>query len=325
MTQFLPLITLLGMSIGLFAVFMFAFKLDQNDWRTKLYPLIMLLFGGVMGLWLHFGSFNTPMNLPNIYMVIHGLFILFGLFHIWFLYRKLFWSKRNGYDAAEDSVLPEAIYSFAILLLMGAGLLGAYGYFSGFPKMGNYWAISIPFIIPFLFMKSYDFLNQIPQKDYSLKWGFTNDPINEINWRWENEVWIHFEVKEQFYNSSKTNRLASFRIKAPRKVPLREVFRLATREYNKNAAEVIVQDLGFEKENNGKIWWLFYIKIIWNQPNTWFRKIRYLDPYSSSLLNEILPNDKIVARRMSTQVAIQNKEEYFEEDDDIPMGILIEE
>lgn len=324
MTQFIPLITLSGMSIGLFAVFMFAFELDQNDWRTKLYPLFMCLFGGLMGLWLHYGSFNNPMNLPNIYMVIQGLFFLFGLFHLWFMYQKLFWSKRNGYDADMDSLLPEAIYSFAILFLMGAGLLAAYGYFSGFSKMGNYWSISILFSIPFLFLKSYDFLNQIPQKDYSLKWVFTDDPINENNWRWENETWTHFEVKEKFRGTSKVNRLASFRIKGPRKVPLREIFRLATREYNKNAVDVVVQDLGLEKENKGKIWWLFSIKFIWSQPNTWYRKIRYLDPYSSSVINEILPNDIIVARRMSTKVATENKEEYFE-DDDIPMGILIEE
>ena len=325
MTQFIPLITLSVMSIGLFAVFMFAFKLDQNDWRTMLYPLFMFLFGGLMGLWLHFGSFNNPMNLPNIYMAIQALFLLFGLFHLWFMYKKLFWSKRNGYDATIDSLLPEAIYSLAVLFLMGAGLLAVYGYFSGFPKIGNYWSISFLFFIPFLFLKSYDFLNQIPQKDYSQKWVFTDAPINEDNWRWENETWTHFEVKELLKGTTKTNRLASFRIKGPRKVPLREIFRLATREYNKKATEVIVQDLGIEKENKGKIWWLFSIKFIWTQPNTWYRKIRYLDPYSSSVINKILPNDIVVARRMSTKGAIENKEEYFETDDDIPMGILIEE
>ena len=326
MAQFLPLILLAGVGSILGIVFMFAFKLDQNDWRTKLYPIFMLLFGGGLGVGLHFGSASNPMNLPAIYMGIQLVVMLIGIFHLWFLYKKLFWSKRSTNDEAADSFLPETVYTLTILFFIAAGLMAAYGYFAGFQKIGDFWAVSVPFVIPFLFTKSYDFLNQFPRKDFSQKWGFAATQIKEDNWRWENETWIYFEVKERLDNTKiKENRAASFRIKAPRKVPLREVFRLAIREYNKNTEDIVVQDLGFEKNNQGKFWWLFSIKFIWNQPSTWFRKMRYLDPYSSTIANDILPKDVILAQRMWTKEAFENLEEYFEDNGEIAIGELIEE
>lgn len=321
MEQFLPIISLSFIGVVLGAIFMLGFKLDQNDWRTLLYPVLMLLLGGLGGLLMDFSSAGNPLVLPLIYVLVQVAFLLFGIFHLWLMYRKLIWSKRNTVDLQSDSVVPEMIYTFLIFSFAVVGFLVGYGYFAGFAKIGTYWGIGIPFIIPFLFMKSYDFLNQIPKRDFSQKWKFTNEAIKEFNWNWENEIWVNFEVKEKLVDAKvKTNRLVAFKILAPRRVPIREVFRLAIREYNKKGPTIIVQDLGFEQENKDRFWWLFSIKFEWKRPNTWFRKIRYLDPYSSSVSNEISPKDTVLARRMFTQEAFQNKEPYF--DDNIPMGQL---
>lgn len=328
MEEYLLLTILSGLGISFAAIFMFAFDLDQNDWRTKLYLLFMLLLGGLGGLSLHYGSVDNSMNLPIIYMVLQGIFLLLGVFHFWFMYKKLFWSNRNPYDAEVDSIIPEFIYTLTTLCFLTVGLLAIYGYLAGFGRVDIYWAICILFIVPFFFMKSYDFLNQLPQKDFSAKWTFTDEAINEYRWKQENEGWINFQVKEKLQRAKvKNNRTAMFRIIAPRDVPLREVYRLAVKVYNKKGPDVLVQDLGFERENADKFWWLFTIKFIWTQPTTWFRKYRYLDPYSSAVTNEILPTDTIVARRMLAKNAVQNKVDlgFFEsEDDDIPMGELIE-
>lgn len=320
MTEYLPLLILLGIAIVLGALFFFAFSIDQNGWRTKIYPLVMTVVGGLAGLYLHFSSIDDPMDLPLHYMVLQGVFLLLGFFHIWFLYRKLFWSKRNSFDLENDSFLPELVYSLLVLALMTAGLFAAYGYFAGFPKMSNYWVVGIPLVLPFLFIKTYDTLNQIPHKDFSQKWVFTKEQIGEQNWDWVNEMWVHFEVKENLISERQNKgRNARFRISAPRKVPLREFYRLAIREYNRQGPDIMVQDLGFERVNQGQFWWLFSIKYLWNQPNTWFRKNRYLDPYSSAVANKIRSTDIILARRMRTKEAVVNQEVF---DDGIPMGEL---
>ncbi len=320
MNEFIPLFAIVGFSFILMTLFFGVFKLDQKDWRTKLYPLGMAVLGGLGGLWLHFGGRSNPLNLPNIYISVQLICLGLGLIHLWWMYQKLFWSKRNGYDTAEDSFLPEFVYTLLVFCFITVGVMGAICYLGGACKMGLYWNIALLFIVPFLFVKCFDVLNQIPQRDFSQKWTFSDHRIGEDNWQWENEIWVSFLVKEHLEGALlKIGRYASFRVSAPRKVPLGEMYRLAIREYNRKGPEVIVQDLGFERENLEKFWWLFSIKIIWNQPSTWFRKIRYLDPFISPVKNKIRPHDIILARRISTVGASKQIEEYAF-DEDIAMG-----
>ncbi len=320
MKEFYPLMAIIGISVILITLFFTAFKLDQKDWRTKFYPLFMAIIGGLGGLWLFLGGRNKDLNIANIFIAIQVICLVMGIVHLWFMYRKLFWSKRDGYDSANDSLLPEFVYTLIVLGFITAGLMGVTGYLGGALKMGNYWDIAILFMAPFLFIKSYDFLNQIPQRDFSHKWAFTDQRIGEDNWQWENEIWVSFLVKENLEGEQlKIGRYASFRVSSPRRVPLGESFRLAIREYNRKGPEVMVQDLGFERENQDQLWWLFSIKIIWNQPSTWFRKIRYLNPNISPVKNEIRPNDIILVRRR-TIIGASNTIEEYAFDEDIAMG-----
>ena len=302
---------------------MFGFNIDQNDKRTLLYILIMLILSASFGYVLYLFTKYYPEKLPSFYIVLQFIFLILGIFHVWFMYNKLFWSKRDIYDFKQDSLLPETIFTILIASLMCIITLALFGFLTDFSKITVYWALSISFLIPFLLLKSFDFLGQIPHRDFSQKWQFTNNPIKEDHWNWENEIWVNFELKEKWIRSrQEMNRSASFRIMAPRKVPIREIFRLAIREYNRKRPDIVVQDLGFEKEINGMFWWLFSIKFNWKQPGTWFRKPRYLDPYISPVANGIHPKDIILARRMSTEKAFDNKEDYF--DGDVAMGELVE-
>ena len=298
-SDFMPLLTMMGMGGMLASVFMLAFNLDQNNLKTTLYPLVMTLIGFLMGIALHFGSTDDPLNLPIIYIILQFVALFVGSLHVWWLYTKLFWSKRDSYQAERDSFMPEFTYTMYTLVIMSAGVLAGYGYFSGFGKMINYWAINILFVAPFLFIKSYDFINQIPLRDYSKKWVFTAERIDEDNWEWNNETWVHFEAKETVAaERRKTGHKARFRILAPRKVPLREIYRLGVREYNQKSPQVVLQDLGFEVGNIDQFWWLFKLKVVWSRPNTWFRHVRYLDPYASPVVNDMRPNDILVMYRM---------------------------
>jgi len=319
----IPSIFFAGTGIILLMIFMMAFKLDQNDRRTKLYLFFMMLLAALTGLGLHFGNRSTALSLPTMYIPLKIFFLVVGVFHFWFMYKKLFWSKRDTYTKEQDSFFPELVYTLCIQFLMSVSLLTVYGYFAGFEKMINYWAISILFIVPFLFAKSYDFLNQIPQKDFSKKWLFTKERIGEDNWNWVNKTWVYFAIKEDLKGEwRKKGRYVNFRIEVPRLVPIREIFRLAIREHNNMRHDVIIQDLGFEESNKDRFWWLFSVKWIWNRPSTWFRTARYLNPYKSVIENEILPHDIILATRMSLKEDI-NFDDNYDEYEDIPMGELM--
>lgn len=320
MKDFFPLFAIIGFSLILVTLFFVFFKLDQKDWRTKFYPIFMATLGGIGGIWLYFGSRNHPLNLPNVYIAIQLLCFGLGIVHLWFMYRKLFWSKRDGYDKSKDSFLPEFIYTLIVLCFLAVGVMGVMGYLGGVFKMKNYWNISILFSVPFLFVKTFDLLNQIPLRDFSRKWTFSDQRIGEDNWQWENEIWVSFLVKENLEGTLlKKGRYASFRVSAPRRVPLGESFRLAIREYNRKRPEIIVQDLGFERENIDKFWWLFSVKFVWNQPHTWFREFRYLDPFVSPIKNKIGPKDIVLVKRIST-VGTKKTIEEFAYDEDIAMG-----
>ena len=310
MAKLLPILSVSAVGAILFAIFMSAFKRNQSDLRTKLYVLVLVLFGAGAGLWLHFGSAEEPLKSPIIYMVLQGLFLLLGMAHVWYMYKWLFWSKRDPRIASEDSFWPELVYTLGILFFMTAAIIAVYGYYNGFDKVGNFYLIGILFILPFIYLKSYDVINQIPVRDFSQKWQFSNERIKEDQWDWVNEIWVQFRVRENWEGErKKSGRKAVFRIHAPRKVPIREVFRLAVREYNRGGPEISVQDLGFEQENADRFWWLFSIKFVWYRPNTWFRKVRYLDPYSSTVLNEVRPTDIILAKRISMGEEVD--EEYI--------------
>lgn len=320
MNEFIPLMAVIGISLLLITLFFTVFKLDQKDWRTKFYPLFMALLSGLGGLWLHFGNQYDPVNLPRIYIAIQIICLLMGVIHLWIIYQKLFWSKRDTYDSGKDSFLPEFVYTLIVLCFLSAGFMGATAYLEGATKMINYWDIGLLLIVPFLFLKSYDLLNQIPQRDFTNKWTFTDQRIGEDNWQWENEIWISFLVKENLEGDLlKKGRYASFRVSSPRRVPLGESFRLAIREYNRKGPEVLVQDLGFERESQDQFWWLFTVKVIWNRPNTWFRKIRYLNANISPLKNGIGPDDVILVRRR-TIIGATNPIEEYAFNEDIAMG-----
>jgi Type VI secretion system, TssN len=341
MNALIPIIVLLILSIGSGFVFLWGFDLYQNERRTLRYPLFMLLLGCLAGLGLHYGAHQKDpacvflgisgiglkhvkdcptVTWDAVFTLLQISFLLFGIFHVWYMYKRLFWSKRDPFRPELDSFLPEFIYTICVMFFVSLGMVAVSAYFVGLKShAGSYWAVSELFMMPFLVVKIYDFFNQIPKQDFSQKWFFTNERINEDLWERINETWTYFEVKETWRDEGlKKGRVANFRIKAPREVPIRELFRLAVREYNRQGHDILVQDLGFEPVNKGRFWWLFSIKTVWNRPDTWFRKIRYLDPDLSTVHNHVYPDDVIVVKRVPV------KRNDRSGDNVIPMGIPVD-
>ena len=301
------------------ALFFAVFKPGQAGLKALVYPLVIALFGGLMGLLLIMLLKSGDISTLGSYITDQFLFVFFGIFHVWWMYHKLIWAKRDSTSFENDSFLPEFTFTILTGALVLAAQTAAFVYFSmsGFPQMLV--TAGVLFLLPFLFVKAYDFLNQIPEKDFSKKWLFTQKAINEEQWDWVNEVWIHFELREMWRpGRGNTGRMARFRIFAPRNVPLREVFRLAVREYNKKGPEIGVQDLGFERVNEGKFWWLFTLKFMWSRPHTWFPNMRYLDPWMACTANNLRPGDIVYARRMRLRKTGRQDDIY--DDDEVAIG-----
>jgi hypothetical protein len=316
MDAYIPLIIVSILCLVSGGIFFFGFHIDQTNRPTVIYAVIMLLLGIGLGFLTYYNNKQDNLNLASSYTWMQVFFALLGLFHTWFMYKKLFWSKRDGFAKSRDSFLPELLYGIFLMTLVTVGILAALSYKGQTVLAGLFWAVGIPFLVPFMILKTFDGLNQIPKRDFSQKWIFSKEPIREDNWHWVNELWVEFEVYQSWSTERRrAGRKARFRIRAPRQVPLREVYRLAVREYNQKGPEVVLQDLGFEAANNGAFWWLFSIKFMWKKPNTWFRSIRYLDPMQATVEGELLPTDIVVARRMSF-----SSDAGFADDGEIAMG-----
>ena len=278
----------------------------SKDRPTILIILLSLLIGGLLGLLIFWFNRKDILSLSNSYLLLQGFMLLLGIGFIPLLYNKLFWTKRNGFDRSQDSFFPETLYTFLVALALSAGILLVLFFFVKEVAV-TYWSVGVLFLLPFLFLKAIDFLQQIPLKDYKVKWVFSQRLINENEWNWTNEMWVSFEVKESWHKPG-MSRKARFRILAPRSAPLGEIFRLAVREYNKQGKNIVVQDLGFEPENTGHFWWLFSLRFVWNRPHTWFPNLRYLDPNDSALASALRPGDLVKVRRISTGKGKQEEE-----------------
>jgi hypothetical protein len=273
--------------------------MKKKDRKTILFPLLWLLTGGLLGLLIYWLDHKGSVGLGDAYLLTQPLALLFGILSIWILYKQLFWSKRDPYIREQDSFWPEALYTFISALALSLGHLVVLFFFVRDVAVA-YWSVGLAFMVPFLFLKTFDFLQQIPLRDYQIKWFFSQKRINENEWNWSNEMWISFLVDESRERTGLMGRKAKFRILAPRNVPLGEVFRLAVREYNRQGRNVVVQDLGFEPENKGQFWWLFSLKFLWNRPHTWFPNLRYLDPNDTAQINALRPGDLVKVTRIAT-------------------------
>lgn len=287
-----------GLAILSGGVFFLAFNRGQNDFRTFLYLILILLWSLALGASTWYLGEENLLPLQDSCLAVGLTIVLTGTFHLWWMYDKLFWARRNPFVWADDSFLPELLFTFLVAALLIGGITSTLALMGQPTVVEAIWPAGLGFLIPLLFLKSRDFLHQVPAREYRVKWEFSPRRIGEEGWPWQNEMWVYFEASETWHKPG-MNRTAKFRILAPRHVPLGEVFRLGVRHYNTNGAQVSLQDLGFEPENEGRFWWLFSLKFIWARPHTWFPANRLLSPLLSPLQNGLRPHDVVLVRRIS--------------------------
>ena len=286
-----------GLAILAGGIFFLSSQRGQNDFRTFLYLALSALWSLMLGIAVWYLRDADLMPLQDSFVAVALLVTGTGTFHLWWMYDKLFWARRNPFVWADDSFLLEMLFTLLTAALVSGCIVAVLAFFGEWAVAEIIWPTGLFFLIPFLFLKSRDFLSQVPPREYRVKWEFSPRRINEADWPWHNETWVYFEARETWHKPG-MNRPAKFRILAPRHVPLGEVFRLGARQYNYKGPQVVLQDLGFEPENAGAFWWLFSLKFIWDRPHTWLPASRLLNPMLSPLQNGLRPHDVVLARRV---------------------------
>ena len=270
-------------------------KLDKKTGHySAIFAFVSLVTGALM--WVLY----TKADIPIFYLFLIGLavFLVAGYFHLEKFY-ELLWARRDSYNWSRDSFLKEAGFTFSLSAVMTLLCLLLFGYLiKKWDMAASMWGLLLIFPLPFIITKAYDFLAQIPQKDFDKKWFYETIPFDETQWKRENMVSVRFQVADSLHHESKWfSTKAKFSITIPRSVELRYIYRLALREYHKKDPTVPVQELGYE-ENIPRFWWLFSVPFILWKPSTWWRQNYYLDPTETIANNNLKNGDFIMAKRI---------------------------
>ena len=295
----LIVVTIVTAVAGLSALVIFWLQIGKPDKRSWIQVLILTLLAVLMGAiaWLLRNMGELPLGW--VYVIMQVAFLCMGLLHNSMLYRQM-WSVRDTDYWERDSLANETAFTIFVSQFQILGFMSVYFLLKKETgaEVANFWALFIPFLIPFSTLKILDLLNQVPIKDYSQKWTYQLSELDETRWQWDNTIVVGFQVVDAFQNENNWfPKRAHFMIRAPRNQLLTQVYRLGLRVYHEKNPTIPVQDIGYEV-SPPPFWWLFYIKFHLFKPQTWFPKERYLDPNFSLENNGLQNNTLVTARRM---------------------------
>jgi MFS family permease len=281
-------------------VVLFLYPGGKLDKKTGRYAAILAAIGAVAGVigWLLLQHAEIP--LFYVFLLCLLLFLVVGGFHTVTLY-DLFWATRDPDSWKKDSLAKETGFTVALAAVMVLVFVLVFGYLTqNWQVAASMWALLLAFPLPFIFLKSFDLLLQVPRPEFDKKWFYEIFPFDETQWKRENLVSVGFEVADSVANENKWfGTKARFSIVIPRDQELRLIYRLALREYHQRNPSVPVQELGYE-HTPPTFWWLFKIPFVLWKPSTWRRLPRYLDPYETIANNHLRNGDFIAVKRMPT-------------------------
>jgi hypothetical protein len=147
--------------------------------------------------------------------------------------------------------------------------------------------ILIFFLIPFLFLQAWYYLDLIPVREYKM-WFYPMDqemPDLDFVDLSQIEV-IQFVFKKRTLDPSATN----FTSKAPLEMPLAQLFFIFINDYNEKNS---LQTIEFASDKGLPYGWLFYRKVRWP------RRRHFHDPDQSFRQNAVRPGEWIYAERVA--------------------------
>ncbi len=288
----LIVVTLLG------SLLLFLKKEGKPDKRTGWHALVLAVVALATGAfqWLLYQKLELPVH--GVFAAGVAVFLAAGWVHAETLY-GLLWARRDKHHWERDSLAKETGFTFGLSSVMALLSIGLLGYLTGkWEVAASMWGLVLAFPLPFVLVKAFDALTQVPPREFEKKWFYETFPFDPEGWPRENMVSVGFVVADSLQHEGKWFRTkARFSIVIPRDQELRFIYRVALRQYHAKNPSVPVQELGYE-EGIPPFWWLFTFPVVWWNPLTWFRSPRYLDPTETIANNHLRNGDFIAAVRM---------------------------
>lgn len=244
--------------------------------KIKVYPAVthllsfVLLFCivGITGIWVN--------HVPRIYHLILLIsFFLLGTLHIRLMHKFLFSNKH-------DFFLAEALFTLLLTFLGGAGYLLTYQLTN---EASSNWITAgsiLPFLLPFLIVKSFFLWKNIPDKIYYV-WQYL-DHLSVPEAGGGEVIILHFRIAKDENNT----RYSRFTVRAPINMKVGDVFHYFLYNYNKEHPDNKI----LTNSKTSPFGWYFFTK------PAWWKKKEMINPNISVYRNQLKDDVLIYAKRV---------------------------
>lgn len=242
------------------------------------YAIVLVLF---VVLFEFFGKLFDwrPMT---VFLCIQMFSLFAGILHYAFMHKWFKWVKNDGF-------WPELLFSISVVLFMAVGSM-SFVLFQADPAFLMYYPLALlPFLIPFLVVKSFDALWLVPSKKYKLwYYPFGVDVPNPLDYEMSDHMKvIAFEFA--LYEGAKE---LNIRVKAPERMELGHYFMSFIEQYNLRNPE---QEIQLNDASGMACGWLFSLK------TPWYKSAVVFNAETTINDNDIRENDVIVVERFNYQ------------------------
>ena len=282
------IITLVLLAVGVLIATIALFIIQNKDRKfgrkgILLYLLITAVLFFVFGL---IGIFYTQNAGVGFWLTQLSMFT-FGVFHVWLLFNYYEWPERTSF-------LPETVLTLAVTLAVALGFhsgLWVWGLEKVFDfKLGLHGkmvraVLWIP--IPYLFLRLYDFILQIPLKRY-VAWKFPDTDARKLNLSDDNVVFVYLDIFTRSENFP-AGKISDHRARMPRDAIFGDFFQNFVADYNEGN-DYPITNLN-KNEQHQTIGWTFYVR------TTKRGRQSIIDPYKNAF-SQIKEGGFVEARRV---------------------------
>ncbi|MFN0030916.1 MAG: TssN family type VI secretion system protein [Flavobacteriales bacterium] len=253
-----------------------------NKKQVLKYSLLMLVVFALFAIYIFM---NDNMAFSN-YLLLQGVSILVGGVHCYVMFIVFKWSSRDSFWTEMWFTTFIASLAATVFILVATFIM------SPDEQAANsvvvwYSTAFIAFIIPYLVLKSFDYMWNLPPHMYKL-WHY---PIGaEVPDALEYDLADHMKIIAIELEPEPGAEAKNNKVKAPERMELGHYFMSFIEQYNLRNPE---QPITVQDENKMPNGWLFTLK------TKWYKKSRVFDPEMTFNDNNIKENDVILAERVN--------------------------
>ncbi len=253
---------------------------ELNPKRIILYTLLFAILIGVGG---GVGYFTAVTESVWLFVLLQILYTLMGVFY----YRLL---KLNFFGYFTYPNFSGGLLTFITAALGLIVFVFCFDYLC-FDDLATHYGMSIlMFLIPFLFLKTFEMLLRIPPEIHKVWFyplGEEEPDFDEIDL---NKIYL---VELEFTKSINDTEIKNYKVKAPLDLKFGDWYRSFLDNYNYKFDQDPIQ---FMDDQQNPFGWSFT-----NKPKNWWQSPNFIDPDLTIKQNKITENTVIVAKRVEAE------------------------